>query len=123
MTAFVLGDRASSSLVTSMLYSGTVTSTNTGTAPYCMHGAMVVGNPQATVMTSSPLRIWRSPSSGEVSAEKASRLAEEPELVSEQYLTPSHSANRFSNLRAHGPAVSQKSSEESTRLIISAASK
>ena len=49
------------------------------------HGQVtVVGKPQATVITSSPRLIWRSPSCGEVNAENASRLAEEPELVSEQ---------------------------------------
>ena len=57
MTAFVFSLRAASSFVTSMLYCGTVTSTNTGTAPYCSIGVTVVGNPHATVMTSSPRRI------------------------------------------------------------------
>ena len=33
MTALVFGERAASSFVTSILYWGTVTSTNTGTAP------------------------------------------------------------------------------------------
>ena len=59
---------------------------------------------------------------GEVNAEKASKLAEEPELVSEQYFTPSHLAKRLSNLCAQGPAVNQKSKEESTKLINSLSS-
>ena len=50
MTAFVFGDTASSSFKGSMLYCGIVTSTNTGTAPYWIIGATVVGNPAATVI-------------------------------------------------------------------------
>jgi hypothetical protein len=61
----------------------------------------------------------RSPRSGDVNAEKASRLADEPELVKEQYLTLNHSANRISNLCAQGPAVNQKSRDESTKLTSS----
>ena len=53
-------------------------------------GVTVVGKPQATVITSSRCFILRSPNCGEVSAIKASRLAEEPELVKEQYFTPNH---------------------------------
>ena len=83
----------------------------------------MVGKPQATVITSSPRLTWRSPNKGEVSAEKANRFAEEPEFVKEQYLTPNHSAKPFSNLRAHGPAVNQKSREESTKLTSSFSSK
>ena len=49
--AFVLSDKASSSWLTSILYCGIVTSINTGTAPYCIIGATVVGNPAATVIT------------------------------------------------------------------------
>ena len=51
MTAFVRSDSAPSSFVTSMLYWGTATSTNTGTAPYSSIGVTVVGKAQATVMT------------------------------------------------------------------------
>ena len=54
MTALVFSERAASSFVTSMLYCGTLTSTNTGTAPYWRIGVTVVGKPHATVMTSSP---------------------------------------------------------------------
>ena len=88
ITAFVFSDSASSSFVTSMLYWGMVTSTNTGTAPNWMAGATVVGNPQATVIISSPLFTLRSPSKWEVSVMKASRLAEEPEFTREQKRTP-----------------------------------
>ena len=72
---------------TSMLYWGMVTSTNTGTAPYWIAGVTVVGNPAATVMISSPRFTRLSPSSGEVRAMKATRLAEEPEFTREQYRT------------------------------------
>lgn len=40
-----------------------------------MIGVTVVGKPQATVIISSPLLIWRSPSSGAVRTENAIRLA------------------------------------------------
>lgn len=74
MTAFVLGERAASSLVTSMLYWGTVTSTNTGTAPYWMAGVTVVGKPQATVMVVA-LPDLAVTQLGRLSAMKAIRLA------------------------------------------------
>ena len=51
-------------------------------------GVTVVGNPAATVITSSPRRICRSPRRGDVKAIKAPKLAEEPELTREQYRTP-----------------------------------
>ena len=60
-------------------------------------GVTVVGKPQATVMTSSPRLICRSPSSGAVRAEKAIRFAEEPLLTRCAYFTPIHAANSFSN--------------------------
>jgi len=63
-----------------------------------MIGVTVVGNPQATVITSSPFFIRRSPNSGEVNVIKANKFAEDPEFVREQYLIPSQSAKRFSNL-------------------------
>ena len=43
-----------------------MTSTKTGTAPYWIAGVIVVGNPQATVIISSPFLICLSPSSGAV---------------------------------------------------------
>ena len=48
----------------------------------------MVGKPAATVMTSSPGLSARSPSLGEVSAVKASRLADEPELAVSTCCTP-----------------------------------
>ena len=57
------------------------TSTKTGTMPHSIDGLTVVGKPVAAVMTSLPGWIWRSPRSGEVSAEKATRLADDPELT------------------------------------------
>ena len=102
-----------------MLYCGIVTSTNTGTAPYCIAGVTVVGKPAATVMTSSPLLILLSPRSGDVSAINALRLAEEPELTTDTYLTPRYSPSFFSNSSVYLPAVSQNSSALSTRFIIS----
>ena len=74
----------------------------------------VVGNPAATEMTSSPGCSARSPSCGEVSAENASRFADEPELVVMQYFTPRNCASRFSNASLKRPVVSQPSSEAST---------
>ena len=47
----------------------------------CPHNAIVVGNPAATVITSSPRRIARSFNRGEVKVKKASRFADEPELT------------------------------------------
>ena len=64
------------------------TSTKTGTAPYWTMGAIVVGKPAATVITSSPRRIRRSPSRGDVSVMKASRLALEPEFTSSAKRVP-----------------------------------
>ena len=122
ITAFVLSETASSSIVTSILYCGIVTSTNTGTAPYWIAGVTVVGNPAATVMISSPRLILRSPSSGEVSAIKAFRFAEEPELTSEQNFTPRYFDSFRSNSSVYLPDVSQNSRALSTRLHISALS-
>ncbi len=44
-------------------------------------GAILVGNPAATVMTSSPSQSFKSPSLGEVREPIARRLAEDPELT------------------------------------------
>lgn len=119
MTAFVLGESAPSSLDTSMLYCGMVTSTNTGTAPYWMAGATVVGNPAATVITSSPLSTRLSPNRGDVRAMNASRFADEPEFTSAQWRTPRYPASPSSNSSVYRPAVSQNSSALSTRFDIS----
>ena len=97
ITALVLSESASSSFVTSMLYCGIVTSTNTGTAPYWIAGVIVVGKPAATVIISSPLLILLSPRSGDVSAINALRLADEPEFTTDTYFTPRYSPSFFSN--------------------------
>ena len=81
-----------------------------------------MGNPAATVITSSPLLILLSPSSGDVRVINARRLAEEPELTSEQNLTPRYSAKFFSNSSVYLPDVSQNSRALSTRLAISSLS-
>ena len=73
---------------TSMLYVGSVTSTNTGTSPFWTIGLTVVGKPAATVITSSPGRSRRSPRRGEVSAVSARRFADEPELTSRRVAQP-----------------------------------
>src|SRR5581483_12512031 len=87
-----------------------------------MIGLTVVGKPAATVMTSSPGLIWRSPRRGEVRQEKAQRLADEPELTSEAPRTPKKRASLRSNCAANRPVVSQQSSEASMRLRRSEAS-
>jgi hypothetical protein len=82
----------------------------------------VVGKPQAVVITSSPGWSRRPFRSGEVSAVTANKLAEEPELVSRQYFTPKNLVSFSSNSAAQWPAVSQNSSDASTRLINSCSS-
>ena len=75
------------------------------------------------LIEANPTSHYRREITWHVFDEKANRFAEEPEFVKEQYLTPNHSAKPFSNLRAHGPAVNQKSREESTKLTSSFSSK
>src|ERR1019366_1033880 len=70
----------------------------------------------ARVITSSPGLSLRSPSLGDVKAEKATRLADDPEFTSEHPRTPKKRLNRRSNSVANLPVVSQQSSAESTRL-------
>jgi hypothetical protein len=82
-----------------------------------------VGNPAATLITSSPGLIARSLSLGEVNAEKARRFAEEPELVVIKNFTPKKSRNFFSKASLKRPVVSHQSREASTMLFNSAASK
>src|SRR3546814_5878883 len=91
-------------------------STKTGVSPIWKAGLSVVGNPVAAVMTSAPGFRARSPISGDVSDAKATRLADEPELTVRTCLTPRNRPSRFSNCVLKRPAVSQKSSELSTRL-------
>ncbi len=90
-------------------------SMKTGTPPCWMIGATVVGKPAATVMTSSPG--WMRLCSGSlcvVSAEKATRFADEPELTRSECFTPRRPASSFSKASPSGPSVSQKSSVEPT---------
>src|SRR5579872_992434 len=77
-------------------------------------GLTVVGNPAATVITSSPGRSLRSPSLGEVRALRATRFAEEPEFTSEAHRTPTKRASLRSKSSAKRPAVNQQSRAEST---------
>src|SRR3989344_6386937 len=84
-----------------------------------MIGLTVVGNEQATVITSSPFRIRRSPNFSEVNAENAAKLALEPELTRVAYLTPRNLPNSLQNSSAKCPSVSQNSKEASTAFSIS----
>ena len=65
-------------------------------APNWTIGFMVVGNPAATVITSSKGFIALSLSLGEVKVEKAIKLAEEPELTVINCLVPINLASSFS---------------------------
>ena len=56
-------------------------STKTGIAPFWNIGFTVVGNPAATVITSSPALMAFSLCKWEVNEEKANKLAEDPELT------------------------------------------
>lgn len=90
----------------------TSTSTNTGLRPSWIAGLMVVGNPTAGVMTSSPGTSGRS-CSGDISAAVASRLACEPEPTSAAACRPAASAKPVRNAVAKRPSVSQASSTDS----------
>ncbi len=74
----------------------------------------MVGNPAATVMTSSPGFSLRSPSFGEVRAVNASRFADDPEFTREAQRTPTNFASFRSKSSANRPVVNQASSAEST---------
>src|SRR5690606_33781585 len=113
MIALVFGVIAASINAGLMLYVGSSTSTKTGTAPNCRIGFTVVGKPAATPITSSPGLMARSPNRGEVSAEKASKLADEPELVVSTQRRPRYLARRFSKASLKRPVVSQPSSTAS----------
>ena len=69
----------------------------------------VVGNPAATVKTSSPGLRARSPNFELVNAVKASKLADDPELTIDAWRMPTVLAKRLSNCSVYGPEVSQKS--------------
>ena len=89
-----------------------VTSKKTGIAPYCKIGFTVVGKEAATVITSSPGFIASSPSSFAVKAEKATKLAEEPEFTVNTDLTLIYLASFFSNSALNFPVVNQASKAE-----------
>ena len=112
MMALVLLVMACSSSLVSM-FRVLFTSKNTGIAPNCTIGAIVVGNPQATLITSSPLWIARLPRDGLVRAEKAIRLAELPELVVRTALHPKNCVSPSSSCRLNWPAVNQPRSTAS----------
>src|SRR6056297_122102 len=86
-TALVFSDKAFLRQSVQILYPGRVTSTKTGIQPYCKMGLSVVGKPAATVITSSPGCRAFPFSLGDVSAAKAIRLAEEPELTVRAFFT------------------------------------
>jgi hypothetical protein len=84
----------------------------------------VVGKPVATVMTSLPGAMRFSPSFGDVSADAATRFADEPELTRTVWRRPNTSLpKRRSNSAAKRPVVSHMSREESTSETTSSASK
>ena len=73
-------------------------------------------------MTSMPGLSWRSPSLGLVRAERATRLAEEPELTREAERRPKKRASLRSKSLAKRPVVNQASRAESTTEQMSSAS-
>ena len=98
------------------------TSTNTGTMPYSNTGLTVVGKPAAAVMTSSPGLSWRSRIMCEVRAEKATRLADDPELTVSTEAVPMRLANLAWKASLKRPDVSQNSRAASTSDFMSDAS-
>ena len=111
--ARVFSDRASSILSVRILYVCGSQSTKTGTSPFWNIGFTVVGNPLATVITSSPFFMARLPSFGEVSADIANKFALEPELTDRANFAPSFLANVSSKASLNLPAVSHISSDAS----------
>ena len=91
-----------------------LTSTNTGIDPYWMSGVTVVETTSYCYNYTFLSR--RSPEVMEVNVAKQQVNSEDPEPVKEQYFIPNQSAKRFSDLWAQGPAVSQKSKDESTKV-------
>ena len=80
-----------------MLYVCLSQSTKTGMHPFWIIGFTVVGNPEATVITSSPFLILSTPYFSEVRDEKAIKFAEEPELTGTVCLIPRKFENFSSN--------------------------
>ena len=72
-------------------------------------GVTVVGNPAATVKTSSPSFKARLPSEGLVKVVSAIRFAEEPEFTINACRIPTVLVNLDSNSSVYGPEVNQKS--------------
>ncbi|OGF24123.1 MAG: hypothetical protein A2V63_01910 [Candidatus Eisenbacteria bacterium RBG_19FT_COMBO_70_11] len=119
MMARVRGVTASSRRVTSTLQVASWMSSSTGTHWFCRIGAMVVGKPAATPMTSSPGLSRCSRNSGEVSAVSASRLALEPLLHSMTSRAPRNAASFGATSCVKRPSVHQQSSEASSNSSIS----
>ena len=82
-----------------------MTSTKTGIALYKSIGLIVVGNPAATVMTSSPGLMAFEPSLGEVRLAKAIKLAEDPEFTVIKERVFKNFDNSFSNSKLNRPVV------------------
>src|SRR5258708_15819393 len=114
MIALVLGPTASATAAGSILYVPISTSTKTGVIPQNRVGLTVVGNPVAAVITSSPGLRRRFFSFLDVSAEKATRLAEDPELTVMASFVPTRLANLSSNPSLKRPVANQKSEAHPT---------
>src|SRR5689334_15985791 len=84
-----------------------------------MIGFTVVGKLAATAMTSSPGRIARSPSFGDVNDANATRLADEPEFTVSTCGTPTKLASCDSNCALKRPDVSHASIDASIMFITS----
>ena len=80
-------------------------------------------NEKGEVITSSPSLSLRLPNWGDFKVEIANKLAEEPELVRKQCLTPINLANLLANFLVNLPSVHQPSNTASTPAISSFASK
>ena len=68
---------------------------NTGIKPFCIIGAIVVGKPAATVITSSPFLSLFSFNFGDVRAVRAIRFADEPEFTVKAYFIFKNSDSFF----------------------------
>src|SRR3989338_1694033 len=82
-------------------------------------GFTVVGNPAARVITSSSGFNALSPKLSDVSVDNAIKLAEEPEFAVRTKFTPRNFPISFSKSELYFPAVSQKSNDEATSVLIS----
>ena len=84
-----------------------------------MLGFIVVGNPAATVITSSPFLIALSPNFGEVSVLNATKFADEPEFVVIKFFTFRKFESFFSNFSLNLPVVSHPSNDASIIFLAS----